>query len=281
MRPVVQRAFLFAPMARDPVGVLAYRVQRADPARARALPDAPAPGAASHLRLSQRYGFTWNNACEQGAGTDRNSSGIPAATPAGRAGFEAAGLDVRRETVLTASALREPPHPNRAARFRQLRGDGWQQSAQLRAVCDAEDGPPAGRAFAEARDAARRRLAEAGHGAWFGAFVDGELAAQLGVFSGGTGIARYQDVETHPDARRQGLAGTLVFHAARYAIDQLGATTLVIVTDPGESAIRVYRSVGFANREIQHAAPAQRGLIGRPCLPLPITGPRLEPFWQR
>jgi GNAT superfamily N-acetyltransferase len=167
-------------------------------------------------------------------------------------GFAAAGLELNRETVLTAAALREPPHPHRDAVFRPLAGDrDWAQSRQLQALSDATDGVPATPAFTAARNAARRRLAEAGHGAWFGAFRDGELVAQLGIFSGPAPLARYQDVGTHPDARRQGLAGTLVWHAGRYALGQLGARTLVIVADPGEAAIRVYRSVGFADHETQ------------------------------
>jgi ribosomal protein S18 acetylase RimI-like enzyme len=168
--------------------------------------------------------------------------------PAHLAGFEAAGLRVRRETVMTATAPAGPPHPGRDAQIRQLTSDGdWEQSAELRALCNAEDGVRASRAFAEARITAQRGLASAGHGAWFGAFQNGKLAAHLGVFSDGSGIARYQDVGTHPRARRQGLAASLVCHAARYAIDQLAATTLVIVADPDGPAIRVYRSVGFAD----------------------------------
>jgi ribosomal protein S18 acetylase RimI-like enzyme len=65
------------------------------------------------------------------------------------------------------------------------------------------------------------------------------------------GVARYQEVATHPDARRQGLAATLLCHAARYATGHLAATTLVIVADPGEPAIGVYRGVGFADRETE------------------------------
>ena len=172
---------------------------------------------------------------------------------AGLDGFAAAGLDVQHDTVLTARALREPPHPNHAAVLRELAGeDDWRQSAQLRAVCDAEEGgSPAAPAFIAARDAARRTLPGTGHGAWFGAFLDGQLASQLGVFSDGRGVARYQEVATHPDARRQGLAATLLCHAARYATGQLAATTLVIVADPGEPAIGVYRGVGFADRETE------------------------------
>jgi ribosomal protein S18 acetylase RimI-like enzyme len=164
------------------------------------------------------------------------------------ASFEAAGLSVQRETVLTASLPAGPPHPNRDAQIRELTSDGdWEQSADLRDLCNAADGFRTSRAFTEARITAQRGLASAGHGAWFGAFQNGKLVAHLGVVSDGSGIARYQDVGTHPGARRQGLAATLVCHAAGYAIDRLAATTLVIVADPDGPAIGVYRSVGFAD----------------------------------
>ena len=71
------------------------------------------------------------------------------------------------------------------------------------------------------------------------------------MFSDRRGVARYQEVATHPDARRQGLAATLLCHAARYAAGQLAATTLVIVADPGEPAIGLYRAVGFADHETE------------------------------
>lgn len=178
---------------------------------------------------------------------------VTSAAAAGLDAFAAAGLDVQPDTVLTAGALREPPHPNRAAVLRELDGDDdWRQSAQLRAVCDAEEGgPPPVPAFIAAREATRRALTGTGHGAWFGAFLDGQLASQLGVFSDGRGVARYQEVATHPGARRQGLAATLLCHAAQYATSQLAATTLVIVADPAEPAIGVYRGVGFADRETE------------------------------
>ena len=194
--------------------------------------------------------------------------GIDVTSPAtaGLDDFAAAGLDVRRDTVLTAGALRDPPHPNHAAVLRELAGDkDWQQSAQLRAVCDAEEGGSAADPdFIAARDAARRTLAGTGHGAWFGAFLDGQLASQLGVFSDGRGIARYQEVATHPDVRRQGLAATLLGHAARYATGQLAATTLVIVADPEEPAIGLYRGSGSRTVRPRSACRARpRNMTGR------------------
>ena len=164
--------------------------------------------------------------------------------------YLAAGFRFERSTVLTAAAVRRPPHRNEAADCRPLAtGDDWRQAVKLRLAC--HDQPLGAREFCERRIADERRLAEAGHGACFGAFQDGRLTAQLGLFSDGGAIARYQNVETHPSARRQGLAGTLVYQAGCYGLGPLGASTLVIVADPDYSAIRIYRSLGFSDVETQ------------------------------
>ena len=163
--------------------------------------------------------------------------------------FLAARLVPQRDTVLTCAAVGPPPHQNAAAEIRRLESDAdWQQSVELSARCfgPSETGDYVGR-----RTAARRRLTQAGRGAWFGAFAGGRLLAQLGLFDAGDGYARYQHVETDPQARRQGLAGTLVWHAGRYGREVLGAATLVIVADPADVAIRVYRACGFTDRNDQ------------------------------
>jgi GNAT superfamily N-acetyltransferase len=169
----------------------------------------------------------------------------------------AEGLRLQQSAVLTAQELHEPPHPNRAAAIRELSGDqDWRQAADLRAAVNAGE-PGSEPAFLQARIAAERGLTEAGHGFWFGAFLDRTLVAQLGLVTDGSGIARYQNVETHPAARRQGLAGTLVWHAGQQALDSLGASTLVMIADPRDVAIRVYRSVGFTDAETQLAFERQ------------------------
>ena len=73
----------------------------------------------------------------------------------------------------------------------------------------------------------------------------------MGLVTAGPALARFQAVETHPDARGRGLAGTLVHHVSRYGFDTLGAETLVMVADPEYLAIRLYRSVGFSDSESQ------------------------------
>ena len=164
--------------------------------------------------------------------------------------FLAAGLEPQRDTVLTCTAVGPPPHPSAEAEIRRLESDAdWQQSVELTVRCF---GPGESRDYLEDRTAVRRRLTLAGRGAWFGAFAGGRLLAQLGLFDAGDGYARYQHVETAPQARRRGLAGTLVWHAGRYGREVLGASTFVIVADPADVAIRVYRACGFADRQRQY-----------------------------
>jgi predicted GNAT family acetyltransferase len=73
----------------------------------------------------------------------------------------------------------------------------------------------------------------------------------MGLFQASPGLCRFQDVKTHPDARGRGLAGTLVHRISGFAVEELGATTLILVADPDYLAIRVYRSVGFDDTETQ------------------------------
>jgi predicted GNAT family acetyltransferase len=163
---------------------------------------------------------------------------------------ELPGMTMEQNAVMTATSVQAPPHPNREAVFRTLEGDAdWRQSLELTAAVYAdESGGDAG--FLAAQQAAKRALTEAGHGAWSGAFLDGALVSQLGLITVGSGLARYQNVETHPAARRRGLAGTLVWHAGATALTG-GTRTLVMVAEPDDDAIRVYRSVGFTVTESQ------------------------------
>jgi len=179
-------------------------------------------------------------------GIDTCQSGV--AVPAD---FIAAGLEPERSIALTATQVAAPPHLNLEVEIRPLAADDdWQQSIDLGLRLYAGDGMT-DLDYYHGRALSRRKITEQGHGAWFGAFEDDKLVAQLGVFRAGDGIARYQHVETDTAARRRGLAGTLVWQAGVYALEELGARTLVIVADQDGDAIRLYRSVGFADAEGQ------------------------------
>lgn len=175
------------------------------------------------------------------------------------AGWSSLGLVVEAHSVMTATSVR-PQVRTAQAVCRPLRSDDdWAQSVELRVRChDGPEEPAAFRAYASAQARTRRQMVEDGFGSWFGAFADDRLVSQLGLLTGGPGLARFQSVETDPGHRRQGLAGTLVHDAGRYGFAVLGATTLVIVADPAHHAAGLYRSLGFAATETQLQAELPR-----------------------
>ncbi|MGH3348156.1 MAG: GNAT family N-acetyltransferase [Nocardioides sp.] len=156
-----------------------------------------------------------------------------------------AGWRVDVVMVMSATAVRRPKHPT-AAQIRTLEGDeDWAQQVELSLA--GETDPHFTREFSSRKDASYRRLVEGGHGHWWGAFVDGALAASLGIIRTGEGLARFQHVKTHPDHRRQGMAANLVHAAATDPFIRVGARRLVMVADPDYDAIRIYRSLGFTD----------------------------------
>ena len=89
-----------------------------------------------------------------------------------------------------------------------------------------------------------------GLGDWHGAYIGHQLVADLGIFRG-NGVGRYQTIETLPDFRCRGIAGTLVFEAICQAMAAYNLHTLVIVAEENLSAVRLYRSLHFMQTEKQ------------------------------
>jgi ribosomal protein S18 acetylase RimI-like enzyme len=162
-------------------------------------------------------------------------------------------LTVDRSTVLIASRLEAPGRGLSDGELRMLGVDSdedWSAALELQQVnfppTVDDDGE-----FARRKLAGMRELQARGIGAWFGAFVDGQMVSGLGIFSDTEGVARYQTVDTHPDFRTRGLAGSLVYLAGSHAVESMGAKKLVIVADPDYTAIRLYRALGFDGTESQ------------------------------
>ena len=206
------------------------------------------PGADEVEAIVARYDADFPHSSHRSFGIDGTADQREALAP-----LAAVVRLIEAFTVMTAASVHPPPRPNPDASYRPLSSDDdWAQRLELSvAVNDGETDKEAHRAFATQRALADRALCDAGHGAWWGAFVDGRLASTMGLVDAGGGLARYQNVETLPDFRGRGLAGTLVHRVAAYGFDELGARTLVMVTDPEYLAVRIYRSVGFEGTETQ------------------------------
>jgi ribosomal protein S18 acetylase RimI-like enzyme len=189
--------------------------------------------------------------CAYGVDTTDGVTGEPAA-------IDALGVTARADAVLAADRLAAPTAPT-GVELRVFRADAdWDQLAGLRSVVYDQDGDaPSPKdnadeaAFVVRQAAANRDLVAAGHAEWLGGFDDGRLVGALGIVSDGSGVARYQTVETHPDYRRRGIAGRLVYDAGSLAAERFDAGTLVIVADPEYHAIRLYQSLGFEPAELQ------------------------------
>lgn len=168
--------------------------------------------------------------------------------------FVDAGFWLDETVVQTAKAVKPPRTFNTACVCRPFNSDeDWAQWLELalyqNSVLPEDEREDEGyKTFLERRIAEFRRMIVAGWGDWFGAFVDGRLAASMGLFVR-DGLGRFQSVDTHPDFRRQGMAGTLLYHVARYGFEELGAKDLVILADQNYFAKDLYQSVGFEPTE--------------------------------
>lgn len=91
---------------------------------------------------------------------------------------------------------------------------------------------------------AYKKLIVQNRGARFGAFLDGKLVADLGIYFE-DGVARYQSVVTDSEYRRQGICATLVYESGKHALDNWRVNTLAMEADPDYHAAKVYESVGF------------------------------------
>src|SRR5690348_1634130 len=109
------------------------------------------------------------------------------------AAFTGLQLDSEVMSVMTATAVHEPPRPHADAIFRTLTSDDdWERQLELSMV--GEEGPGYDLAFCRARTAAERSLVEQGYGAWWGAFGGVELLSSMGLFTASPGLARFQHV---------------------------------------------------------------------------------------
>ncbi len=185
-------------------------------------------------------------------GTEHQAFGwdLPDGEPGVIQPFLEAGFELNRDVVLTADSPQAPARPSPSAKIRALELETeWLQAVELQVLLREpvykEDGY---REYIERGMGRYRRMAAAGLGSWYGAFIEGQLVADLGIFHDRE-LGRYQSIETHPEFRRQGIAGAMVYEAGRQAIATYHLQTLVIVAEADSAPARLYRSLGFAPKE--------------------------------
>ncbi|NNF05463.1 MAG: GNAT family N-acetyltransferase [Candidatus Eisenbacteria bacterium] len=172
--------------------------------------------------------------------------------------FVPLGYTVERSVVLTTDSVRRPEKCAEDVIVRRLESDEDFEQAIGNQL---ENAPPgcdatAYEQFTRLQFVRWRRMSAAGLGGWWGAFVDDRLVGELGVYQE-NGLGRFQSVATHPDFRRRGVCGRLVYEVSSRTLAD-GSDTLVIVADVDFHAAKIYESVGF--NEVERGV----GLLLRP-----------------
>lgn len=164
--------------------------------------------------------------------------------------FVAAGLSESTEEVLVADRLQAPERPNTDGGVRPITSDEWEKWIDFE--MSLRD-PHVTATYLRARAAAEQRLVEAGLGHRWAVFVDGKVAASAAVYAVGDGLARFQQVATHPRRRRRGMASTLIHRMGEAALARPDVHRLVMVAEPEGPAIALYKKLGFSTYERQVA----------------------------
>lgn len=187
----------------------------------------------AHQPLVRHMLFAWL--------VEDNDAGVPE-------GFLDAGFELELQDAHAAQQVHPPPRFNRRITVKTIeRETDWEAAMHLQVKCrDPRIDYARYMAFIRTRFADYRELIAARKGDWYGAFLDDELVADLGLFRDErTRLARFQYVETAPAHRRLGICSTLVYEAARAALEHRDIDAVVIVPEE-EFIARIYQSLGFA-----------------------------------
>ncbi|MDG2167065.1 MAG: GNAT family N-acetyltransferase [Opitutales bacterium] len=167
--------------------------------------------------------------------------------------FLAAGFDWNEQIVLHLDEPQLDFELNKDVDVRPISTEeDWRAVIDLQIQMNDQEKTPGFIEFKEKAFATIRNNQEQGYGSWWGAFLNGKLVGDMGLFfDDDNGIGRFQIVETRPDFQNRRICKTLLKSVITHAIEVRGISTLVIVTESNNHARHVYRSCGFADHSKQ------------------------------
>jgi len=172
--------------------------------------------------------------------------------------FREVGLTSTLGQILTLQTLQRPQYLNPNVVVKELSGDDplWEEVLAINIEAFSPDFPNYA-VFATQNIEEHRMMIAKGLGRWFVAMIDGDAAGTLGIYPGEE-VYRYQEVAVREKYRRRGVASTMIFEAARRALDERLHFTQVMVADGEKEAIRVYQALGFKTNSTSYAVGGRK-----------------------
>ncbi len=163
--------------------------------------------------------------------------------------FKENRFSIANHRVLELGKLNVPRPTSAEIDIRTIESDSdWKAVVELQLLVFGEGDNPAYLEFLERKFQSFRELSEGGNGDWWGAFNGAKLVGDLGLyFNADRSLARFQDVETHPDFRRRAICSNLLYKAIDHLLEKGGNPNIVICAETGNPSYEVYRSLGFEN----------------------------------
>lgn len=160
--------------------------------------------------------------------------------------FLSRGFLLEESRVLQSSQLIRPEPFREELEILPLKtADQWEEVTELQILVGASRyGEENYRPFMQKRMEGYRKMARKGLGNWYGAYWDGVLVGDLGLFCEG-GLGRFQNVETHPNHRCRGICHSLVYWVSQKALQEKLAKKLVLEADPDHVALDIYQNLGY------------------------------------
>jgi len=132
---------------------------------------------------------------------------------------------------------------------------GWQAYARLKEIDWHETMEKNGRPFSDVEDRAVREMVRSYRAKcppvryWL-AWDEGRPRAFLACWEGARGVGQVEDLFTHPDYRRRGLAAALLHHCIADCRSR-GARAMMIAADPADTPKHIYAGLGFRPVAVQ------------------------------
>jgi hypothetical protein len=183
----------------------------------------------SHNPLVRHETYTWEN--DEGSDIQQ---------------FIEQGFRPELHVTLSAENVVRPKKWNHEIQIRKLAGDAdWSEALESHVqIFKSDYGESEYRKYRQTKNQKYREMIAQGNGEWFGAYLNGKLVGDLGLFWK-ENLGRFQLINTHPDFQRRGICGTLLYTASRYGFDLKNLKTLVIAADETYFAKEIYQSIGY------------------------------------